>query len=509
MSDRIDQSRRILALIDRFHDDPCGFHRHVLGRPKFHGKQAEIARALAHHRVVVVPGAHSVGKSWSASSLVLWYALTRRPSKVILTSPSYGQLSGVLWEGLRAAYLGAPLPLGSERAISRGGSPQTLTFGPEHFVRAIATDKGEKLSGYHGDHVFVIVDESSLVRDEIWSAIEGLGYDRLLILGNPIRSRCRFRDYYRKALDGTAGFKALKLTAYDSPHAHLTDDEIKARGLPKGLTSRTWIDQVRVMYGEGSPYWLGRVLAEFPDSDEQVVFPDAWLDRCADESIKPEELGRSRWIACDPAGGTGRDRSGILVRDEHRVLALESSAEWGLAECADRIAGLQRTYRVPSDHIIFDATGLGLGLDGYLQKKGINEAVPFKGGESGGSEWTNMRTAAAMSARQRLNPDLANHRPFYIPPEILSQLKPELIELKLQPDSGDAKKQRLEAKEELKKRLGRSPDLGDVFCISFFAGPDLPSLPLVVNEQESSYVDEPDEEVLTSDQISLRMAGIQ
>jgi hypothetical protein len=418
-------------------------------------------------------------------------------------------LSGVLWGGLRAAYLGASLPLGSERAISRGGSPQTLTFGPEHFVRAIATDRGEKLSGYHGGHVLVVVDESSLVGDEIWAAVEGLGYDRLLILGNPIRSHCRFRDYYRKALAGTPGFAALKLTAFDSPHAHLTEDEVRERGLPGGLTSKTWIDGVRVMYGESSPYWRGRVLAEFPDEDSLSVFPEAWLTRCADESIRTDGLGRSRWIACDPAGGTGRDRSGILVRDECRVLALESSSDWGLADCAARIAELQRAYRVPGDHIVYDATGLGLGLDGHLSKHGINDAIPYKGGESGGSEWKNMRTAAAMNARQRLNPNLANHRPFFIPAEVLNQLRPELVELKLLPDADDPKKQRLEPKDELVKRLGRSPDLGDCFCLSFVAGPDLPGLPLVVNPAEPTYVDPPDDEILTSDQLTLRMAGIQ
>lgn len=508
MTDRLDQSRRIVALIDRFHDDPAAFHEHILGRPKFHGKQAEIANALVSHRIVVCPGAHSIGKSWSASSLVLWYALTRRPSKVILTSPSYGQLSGVLWEGLRAAYLGSRLPLGDPKAITRGGAPQTLTFGPEWFVRAVATDKGEKLSGYHAEHLMVIVDEASLVNDEIWQAIEGLGYDRLLILGNPIRSKCRFREYYKRAMAGTPGFKALRLTAYDSPHAGLTDDEIRERGLPRGLTSKTWIDGVRVMYGESSPYWKGRVEAEFPDSDELVAFLESWLDRCADEAIKPKELGRSRWIACDPAGGTGRDRSGILVRDENQVLALASDAGWDLGACAGRIAEQQRIYRVPSDHITYDAAGIGCGLDGHLARHGIHDAIPFKGAESGGTEWTNMRTAAAMSARQRLNPGLANHRPFYIPPDILAQLKPELIELKLMPDDGDAKKQRLEPKEELKKRLGRSPDLGDCFCLSFVAGSDLPGMPLVINEQEASYVDEPEPEILTSDQMSLRLAGI-
>jgi hypothetical protein len=500
----VTEARRILAAIDRCRDDPCGFHEHVLGRPRFHARQAEIARACVANRVVVCPGAHQVGKSWAAASLILWWLYTRRPSKVVVTSPAYSQLIGVMWEAVRAAYTRSRLPLGPSRALLH----ESLRLGPDHYAVALSTNEPERLQGHHGPAVMVVTDESSLIRDEIWAAIESLGYVLLLILGNPIRARCRFRDYYRRARQGIHGYAYVHLTAFDSPHAHLTDEQVRAGGLPAGLTSRTWIDSVRVMYGEHSPYWLSRVLAEFPDSDELVVFPEAWLERCADDAIRPRELGRSRWIACDPAGGTGRDRSGLLVRDEHRVLALESSADWGLSDCADRISTLQRLYRVPSDHIVYDATGLGLGLDGHLAMKGIHDAIPFKGGESGGMEWTNMRTAAAMSARARLNPALANHRPFYCPPEVLAQLKPELEQLKLLPDRTDARRQQLEAKEELVKRLGRSPDLGDVFCISFVAGADLPGLPLIVNEREASYADAADDEILTSDQRTLRMAGL-
>lgn len=505
MNDQVAQSRRILACVDRFRDDPCGFHRHVLGRPAFHPKQASIADALVRNRVVVVPGAHSVGKSWSAASDILWYAMTRRPSKVVVTSPSYTQLIGVMWEAVRSAYLRSRLPLGPTRAILH----DSLKLGPEHYVVALTTNEPERLQGHHGPNVFVIADESSLIRDNIWAALESLGYDKLLILGNPIRSRCRFRDYYRQARAGTSGYAAVHLTAFDSPHADLTDEEVRARGLPAGLTSRTWIDSVRILYGESSPYWKTRVLAEFPDADEFVVIAEAWLDRCSDPAIRPKELGRSRWISCDPAAGTGRDRSCVLCRDELAVRDLAASADWGLRRCAEEVRKRQELYRVPSDHIVYDATGIGEGLGGYLELEGIHDAVPFKGGESGGPEWTNMRTAAAVSASRRLNPALANHRPFYIPPEALEPLRPELAELKLQPDRTDARRQQLEPKEELIRRLGHSPDAGDAFCMSFFAGPDLPAIPLVTNPREESYRDAGDVEVLTSDQLSLRMAGIQ
>lgn len=498
-------SRRVLALIDRTHDDPSAFHEHILGRPPLHARQREIAAALPRNRVVVVPGAHSVGKSWSAASMILWFAMTRRPSKIVVTSPSAAQLIGVMWEAVRSAYLRSRIKLGPAKAILH----DRLTLGPEHYAVALTTNEPERLQGHHGPHVMVVTDESSLIRDEIWAAIESLGYELLLILGNPIRARCRFRDYYRQARAGTPGYAAVHLTAFDSPHATLTDAEIRRRGLPAGLTSKTWIDNVRLLYGEGSTYWTTRVDAEFPDADEQVAFLEAWLDRCADAAIRPRELGRDRWIACDPAGGTGRDRSGILARDESQVLALKASALWGLAECAAEIAELQRTYRVPSHQIVYDANGLGLGLDAHLAKHGIHDAIPFKGGESGGDQWTNMRTAVAMSARERLNPAMAAHRPFYIPPDVLEQLKPELLELKLVPNRYDAKRQELEPKEEVVKRLGFSPDLGDVFCLSFVAGSGLPTVPLIVNPSEASYVDPLDEAILTSDQLSLRMAGIQ
>ena len=49
------------------------------------------------------------------------------------------------------------------------------------------TNSIERASGHHNEHLLVIVDEASGVEDEVWDALDSLGYERLVAIGNPIR----------------------------------------------------------------------------------------------------------------------------------------------------------------------------------------------------------------------------------------------------------------------------------------------------------------------------------
>lgn len=485
------QRDALAELLADCHDDPGLFHEVFLGRPALHPKQEQIARSVCRNRVTVVPAAHAVGKSWYAATAALHWLYTRPGAKVITTSASNNQLVSVLWAAIKGAHARAPVSLAG--AISDGNAiPQRLQIAPEWYAIGFSAKKPESFAGFHGDNILVIVDESSGVEQGVWDAIESLGFTALLALGNPIRATGHFRRLWELATSGEPGYAGFHLTAFDSPHAHLTDEEVQAAGLPRGLTTRTWIDSVRRTYGEGSLYWLTRVLARFPDEDVEQLLTEAWVDRCvlvARQGPRPG-MPTAPALALDVSKGTGRDRTAIIVGDYLGIREIIADNRIELLAAAALAVEVGRRHGVPHHQIVFDAGGwAGKDMLRYLNQYGINGAVPYYGNGKGGSLHKNLRSRAAWRLRQRLDPDRplftrpvphqvgqeALHRrrvtpvrveiqpPFHVPPSPhWGDLRQELLELRYR---HDGPKIELEKKEDLVQRLGRSPDLGDTFLM--------------------------------------------
>lgn len=485
----------LIDLLADCHDDPGMFHEAILDRPPLHAKQEAIAKSVVRNRITVVPAAHAVGKSWYAATAVLHWLYTRPDSKVITTSASNVQLTAVLWGAIKAAWSRSPIQL--DGTISQGNAiPQRIEVAPDWYAIGFSAGRAENFSGFHGDDILVIVDESSGVEQPIWDAIESLGYTSLLALGNPIRASGHFRALWGAVERGDDGYAGFHLTAFDSPHAGLTDGQVKAKGLPRGLTTKTWIDRVRVLYGEASLYWKTRVLAEFPDEDHDRLIPDSWIDRCVLSRRTNGVHGGLRWLAMDVSKGTGRDRTVAFVGDALGLLACEVSNRIDLPGAANLAATLSRRWGVPHDQITYDAGGwAGPELGRYLEAVGITTARPYFGSASGKARFANQRSRSGWALRQRLTPDrpfmldpprIDPHSflpeisrnptpipptsdvqpPFVIPPEVIGphwgDLREELQALRY---SHDAKIE-LEPKADLVARLGRSPDLADTLLMA-------------------------------------------
>jgi hypothetical protein len=469
-------------------DDLPLFHEAVLGRPPFHPKQEQIAKAVTRSKVVVVPAAHAVGKSWSAASIILGWLNTRPGAKVVTTSVSNTQLVTVLWSEVKAAHSRALIPLSGQPSEGHA-IPQRLELEPDWYAIGWSAKKAESFSGIHGGNLLVVVDEASGVEDPIWDAIESLGYDCLLALGNPIHSEGRFKQLADLAKAGEPGCELIHLEAFDSPHAHLTKSEVKAQGLPVGLCTKDWIDQVKRLYGEGSLYWLTRVLARFPTEDHTALLPPPWVDGCRNVG-RPVGNPPPPWIIVDISKGTGKDRTVLLVADYHGVRDLKESNKVGVEEAAREVAQLAPAHGVPANRIVFDAGGwAGSDMRRYLDAHGLHGAIGYFGSGKGGERYANKRARSAWRLRQRLDPDRAERVPkrpvdpapiptlrnqrtlsddvkkqprFHIPSgPWWPELREELLGLRY----GHEDKIALEKKEDFALRLGRSPDLADVFIM--------------------------------------------
>jgi hypothetical protein len=483
-----DPARRTLrALLEACHDDPARFQEEVLGR-RLWTKQTEVCKAIARSPITVVPAGRAVGKSFLLAGTVLWWLYTRPNSLVITTGPDHRQVVSVLWKEIRRALrtLPAPAPgpgacagprlkLGFDHLTRGYSSPQRLTVqqGTEWGALGFSAQFEEGFSGQHAGELLVVVDEASGITAPIWSAIHGLAAARLVVAGNPIRYDCHFRELHDFAAKGSSTIATVGISSLESPDARLDFS-------PRGMASRAFLNQMREIHGEESPWWRSNILGIFPGQETVRFIPMPWLDACTRESVPSDELWKdypagNTFMGIDVGGGVGGDRSVIVVRNQKQLLAVFASEWHGVLDDARNrlepiVVQLARQWQVASDHIVFDKAGIGRSFDSYLASHGLNGAVGYFGAGRGGKHYTNRRTANAFMIRRRLDPHRDGYVPFYCGGVAeWPALRQELAELRsptMQLEEGQVK-QVLEDKDALAARLQRSPDLLDALLMTF------------------------------------------
>jgi hypothetical protein len=419
-----------------------------------------------------------VGKDWLVGRLLAWWLCTRANSLCIVTGPSQTNLGSVTWKEVRAALRSARLPLGLTVSQGIRCSPLRLTVNGDWGALGFSTTSIERASGQHNSKLLVIVDEASGVTDDIWDAIESLGYSRLLAIGNPIRPDGGFVRLIRQAeKDGRDGLppekavNAIQIPSTQSPHAHLDHS-------PVGLADRTWIESTIRRYGRDSLYVRSHINAEIPDVAADTLIPIAWLDWAAAQTRVAlpwnHPIHQTRRISCDLGEGVGRDSTAVIVRDDNGILEVVFGNALGLPEAAEAIRNLAERWNVQHDRISFDRLGIGRDFPLHLARRGIKEARGYAGeGTPQSGDFPNLRSEAAWKLRQRLDPghsaditDPFRQQPYFcVPPGAYWQRLRD--ELRVLTYSLAGRQTKLLTKKDWSIVLGHSPDLADALIQSF------------------------------------------
>lgn len=268
-------------------------------------------------------------------------------------------------------------------------------------------------------------------------------------------------------------WKSWKKSSYANPRLDPSEIEDARRDLPH-------------------PIFRQEYLADFLDDVALQLIPGSWLERCV-AAPRAAGPGGPRRLAIDISKGTGRDRTVAIVADDLGVLHMEVSNRIDVQGAALLVKRLSAEWGVAHDQVVYDAGGwAGSDMGGYLEALGIQDAVAYRGGGSGGHRYGNRRTRSAWKLRQRLDPDrprmldvpapppvagvslwdrgrveapaiAATQPPFAIPAsEHWEGLRQELAGLRY---SYDKAKLELELKAKYQERLGRSPDVADALIM--------------------------------------------
>ena len=413
--------------------------------------------ALLQHRYIAIRSGSGVGKTAFISLALIWFLTTHPMSKVPATAPSQHQLFDLLWSECfrwiqRSKYLQKTLDWTAQRIAVKGYEPtwyavaRTATTSPDGAV-------SEGLSGFHSeDNLLFIIDECSGVPEAIIPAFEGAlsGQNSYAILtSNPTRRQGYFFDVFHLPKTGNRYFK-MHVSCLDTKRV-----------------SQQYIDMMKERYGEDHPIYRIKVLGEFAEASDDLLFPpdfvDSMLNSKKDEIQSPKcpiqigvDIGRTSSVSF----ATIRQGTNILSFQQHKR---NKGSIKDTVETANWVESLINDWN-PSI-VRLDGTGIGAGVCDILKRKFGDKIYAFIGAASAIENhlYLNLRAEGYWILRQKL-------------PSIWSASWPEKLIQQIsdirKKDSSN-KKIQIESKEEMMDRAMKSPDELDSMMYAFADNTDL------------------------------------
>lgn len=440
--------------------NPVGWVRERLKQVVW-SKQREIMLSVRDNRRTAVRSCHGVGKSHTASLVASWWLDTHPPGEafVVTSAPTFAQVRAILWRYIRRVHRRGKLA-GRVNQTEWHIDDEMVAFG-----RKPADHDESAFQGIHARYVLVILDEACGIPEQLWVAADALTTNadcRILAIGNPDNPA----SHFRKVCQPGSNWHVIGISAFESPN--LTGEEVPD-DVAQALVGREWVEEKAQEWGEDNPLYKSKVLGEFSEDAPNKVVRASDIARCRIDSealraadLEPVELGVD-------VGGGG-DETVIRERRGRRA-----GREWRAhTDRPEKIAPMvvQAIKESGATAVKVDSIGVGFGVIGELRNaanRGEHGAqiVGVNVGErsSQPDKFKNLRAeiwwelARGLSERQGWDLSATENADTTV-----AQLLEPLWEVDAQGRIF------VEPKDEIRKRLGRSPDNADALLLAFYVG---------------------------------------
>lgn len=479
------------VIFDRWRNDWCLFAKQVL-HAKLDNEQKAILHAVQHNKMVAVASGTARGKDYitAVACLCFMYLTPRwnknkeliKNTKIAMTAPTGRQVTNIMIPEISRLFRNAKILEG--RLLSDG----IRTNNAEWFLTGFkaSDDDTESWSGFHAVNTMFAVTEASGISETTFNAIEGnlQGNSRLLLVFNPNVTT----GYAAKAMKSSR-FKKFRLNSLNA------ENVVKKRNVIPGQVDYEWVkDKVENWCtliqkedfdeGQGDFEFEGlcyrpndlfrvKVLGLFPKTSEDMLIPLEWCELAVERWRKLQEekfVSKKHPLIGIDVAGMGRDSSCFVPRYGNYVPEIKIHQSGGKADHM-KVAGEATHWLSDAKAKAFiDTIGEGAGVFSRLEELGYKNAYSCKFSEgtkglhdiTGQYEFANMRAYCYWAVRDWLNPK--NGFNPALPP--CDELVAELTEVHWSFQSSG--KIIIEAKEDIKSRLKRSPDIADALASTFY-----------------------------------------
>lgn len=446
---------------------------------------------------VIDRAGHSVGKTLR-NAVWLSYLYDTRPACVILvTAPREETVKNTVWRELRKI---------RQHAVRLGKLDSTDFTGPrslemssseDHICLGTTATNSDAFQGKHEASVFVLMEEAGAVDPVIHEAcdsmLQGAEYGIIKSL-NPLSTACQvYRDESARIWTGDAYRPAYHVHANSCLEHPNILSELAGRGPVKGLENAVRLDWVRAMLGrhadqidqadmKGNDFFFdgkcwhpkleveSRVLGLWPSAGSDTIWSESAWRKCKSNPLTVAP----NWpctIGIDVAR-FGDDMTVFVVRRWKKVVHVEEHNGWDTNQIAGRAKSLCHQHHGSTQderrvRCYIDDTGAWGG--GVIDKAGdytfigVNASVQF----AHDNEYYNLRTKLFFDTAIMADQGLIDCSG--IEESVAEELRTQLMAQKYDYRAGTGQKWAVE-KKEVKKALGRSPDLADAFNLCYYQG---------------------------------------
>lgn len=476
----------------RWEHEPGKYARAVLGVQYLSPEQEAILHDIAQPRArVAVTSGHKTGKDYVGGIVANWWYSLWDDARVMITAVTGHQVKNVCWREVTAHHNKS-----QQGAYPVDGSPALLpstgVVNGQREIKGFTCDVKEAVAGISSGHVLYIITEASGVPDYVFEALTGnlAGKDcRVLMLSQPTRNEgFFFRSFHQNA----SLWKCHTLRSDETVNVR------ERRTVVDGMAGWDWLEEVAREWGapprwreiaagapittedvaQAGPIWLVRVWGRFAIGEAGRLIPLALVAEAEQRwqawraaGVRP--AGRLV-LGLDVAQAQDGDECAAAARRGHVVLEVEAwqvsknvpepLAAADVARHAVEIVRRHRSTTEPKAVVNVDVGGtFGAKVRAALELYAVEievVAVHFGSRPRNQRVYGYLRDELWFGAREWLREGGA------LPED--AKLEAELTCPGFEVNARG--QQRVEGKDELRKRLGRSTDRADAVLLSIFEG---------------------------------------
>lgn len=427
-----------------------------------------ILDALADGHDVGVESATGTGKSYLAACGTLWFLACWEDSRVYSYAPKEDQLRLFMWAEIARLWprFQEHFPtakLSDLRIRMDGVTDRWSAHGYAVRIRA-GEESATAAQGAHAEHMLLITEETPGIDPAVMAAIEntkGGDHNLHLALGNP---DSQHDELHRFCVNPSV--KAVRISALDHPNYVLR------RTVVPGATGYKSVEARRALYGETHRLFLSRVRGISPAESQDALIRGTWVQEAQARYSLPDYRKGAKALGVDVAASEAGDKAAIARWQGACLLEVSSFACPDPVELGLNVGVEIKASGIDPQRVGVDSVAVGAGTVGRLKEMGyIVRAL------NAGSKAWGMTDA---EARARTGKGPARVEEFgNLRSQMWWQMRIDLQEGTVALCDDDELAEDLtvpgwftrngkifvEPKEELVKRLGRSPDKGDAVVL--------------------------------------------
>ena len=432
---------------------------------QLYAKQREILTAALSHKRTNVISCNGSGKTYCVAALAAWHiARHGKRGRVVIVAPSARQVrTGIIPHV--AAFLAGERGISVLREIVRIDAHVALQ------VVALSTFVNQSTGlGMHAPELLVILEESSGLTEQqfrqVFTWTSGAG-GHMLAIGNP------WSGSMAEQFCLSPQWFTMRVTAFDCP-AFYTPEQAAADPIPlhivNSLTGQEFVDSTIADYGIDSEQYRSAVEGRFSDMSTMLYFAPASIQAAFDSYLDIDTLALDRPTLGIDVAGAGADTSAVYacwpVRNAGKIkYVIRDVTTPEIRKCSEpkNTGALAATLATSlnAERLRIDSFGIGASTLAIARQL-LGESIAVDGINTGSKasnphQYSNKRSEIAATLRQRLNDGLvAIQESARLRQELLAHRKTPAVLMR----------EKLELKADVKKRIGRSPDLADALFLT-------------------------------------------